>query len=301
MARVTETEALQRRRSLPVGGMIEPLMMADGWPLRTARWEGSRGSIMFITGRGDFFEKYSEALHDWTDAGWAVATFDWRGQGGSGRLGKTAGHGHLDDFALLRTDLVAIFDWFHKTMPGPHFAVAHSMGGHLLLQHLAAQPQALVRAVLLAPMMGISASPLGPAAAGRLARLMVALGRGQEWVLGAGPYGQGADKRQPLLTSDAARYADERWWVAQHPELAIGGISWGWLAAAFASMKLLRPVETPLLVLMAQTEALVDNAATRRMFPDAQIVAGAAHEIIRERHVVRQRAMKMIEAFFTTP
>ncbi|GGI69342.1 lysophospholipase [Polymorphobacter multimanifer] len=280
---------------------MAPLVMADGWVLRTARWEGRRGSILFITGRGDFFEKYCESLHDWTEAGWGVATFDWRGQGGSGRLGRTPGHGHLDDFEPLRADLAVVFEWFHKVMPGPHFAVAHSMGGHLLLRHLAEQPQAVARAVLLAPMIGISAAPLGPGAAGRLARLMVRLGRGGEWVMGAGPYGQGADKRQPLLTSDAARYADEKWWVAQHPELAIGGITWGWLAAALRSIAVLRPVQTPLLVLMAETEALVDNAATRRLFADAQIVAGAAHELLRERHVVRQRVMKMIKGFLSTP
>lgn len=276
--------------------------MADGWQLRTAMWPGSgRGSLLFISGRGDFFEKYSESLHDWVDAGWAVVTFDWRGLGGSGRLGKTPGHGHLDDFAVLRSDLATVFDWFQQILPAPYFAVAHSMGGHLLLQHLAAHPAAVTRAVLLAPMIGLNTLPLGPVAAKWLARLMVAVGRGQEWVIGAGPYGEGTEKRQPLLTSDAARYGDENWWVAQDTHLAIGGVTWGWLDAAFRSIALLKPVETPLLVLIAQTEALVDNAATRKMLPQAQIVAGAAHEILRERQAVRQRAMKMIEEYLSKP
>lgn len=272
--------------------------MADDWPLRTARWVGTgRGSILFVTGRGDFFEKYAEALHDLVDAGWGVATFDWRGQGGSGRLGKTPGHGHVDDFDVLLRDLVEVFDWFHREMPAPHLSVAHSMGAHLLMRHLCGHPEAVRRGVLLAPMVGISAPPLGPVLARRLAQLMVAVGRGREWVLGAGPYGSGGERRRVLLTSDAGRYADELWWVSQDAGVATGGVTWGWLAAAFRSIAVLRRPVTPLLVLMAETEALVDNAATRRMFPEAEMVAGAAHELVRERHVVRTRVLKRIEAY----
>lgn len=302
MARTLETRAgsksAARRRTLPQGCVIQMLAMRDGWRLRTARWPGSGiGSILFINGRGDFIEKYAETLHDWQDQGFAVATFDWRGQGGSGRLGKTPGHGHIEDFALLKDDLAEIFAWFHTMMPGPYFAVAHSMGGHLLLRHLAEQPEVVARAVLLAPMVGISARPFGPRIAGWLARAMVAIGRGQQWVFGAGPYGHGAETRRALLTSDAARFSDEKWWVAQNPALAIGGITWGWLKAALASVARLRPVGTPLLVLMAEHEALVDNAATRRMFPAAETVQGAAHEILRERHDTRIRVVKCVKAY----
>ena len=277
---------------------MDVLTMRDGWQLRTMRWPGSsEGAILFINGRGDFIEKYAETLHDWQDQGFAVATFDWRGQGASGRLGKTPGHGHVEDFAVLKDDLAEIFEWFHASLPGPYFAVAHSMGGHLLLRHLAEQPDAVARAVLLAPMIGVIASPFGPKIAGWLARFMVAIGRGQEWVFGAGPYGHDAEKRRALLTSDPGRYADERWWVAQNPALAIGGVTWGWLKAALASVARLRPVRTPLLVLMAEHEALVDNAATRRMFRQAETVQDAAHEILRERHHIRTRVVKRLKAY----
>lgn len=287
-----------RRRTLPLGGTTKMLTMRDGWQLRTMCWAGSgAGAILFINGRGDFIEKYAETLHDWQDQGFAVATFDWRGQGLSGRLGKTPGHGHAEDFDVLKCDLAEVFEWFHGMLAGPYFAVGHSMGGHLLLRHLAEQPDAVGRAVLLAPMIGISAPPFGPRNAGWLARFMVAIGRRQEWVFGAGPYGHNAEKRRMLLTSDAGRYADERWWVAQNPQLAIGGITWGWLKAALASVAMLRPVKTALLVLMADHEALVDNAATRRMFPDAETVQNAAHELLRERTDIRNRVVKRMKAY----
>lgn len=278
------------------------LAMADGWQLRTAHWlcpveTGSKGTILFINGRGDFIEKYAETYHDWLDAGFSVVTFDWRGQGGSGRLGKTPGHGHIDDFNSLQNDLAEIFEWFTLRFQAPHFAVAHSMGGHLLLRHLARHPEAILRGVLLAPMLNITAPPVGPRLAAWMARAMVALGRGHEWTFGAGPFGSGGDKRRLLLTSDIGRYDDELWWVAQNPSLAIGGITWGWLNAAFASIARLSPVSTPLLVLIAEKEALVDNAATRRMFPAVETVHSAAHELLRERHAIRTRVVRRIEAY----
>jgi lysophospholipase len=298
MSRPLSPEQHLRRRTLPAGGQAEQLTMRDGWQLRAMSWPaGPKGMILFINGRGDFIEKNAETYHDWLAAGFGVATFDWRGQGGSGRLGRTPGHGHLEDMTPLLDDLGEVFHWANKRAGGPCFAVAHSMGGHLLLRHLGRKPDAARRAVFLAPMIGISAPPLGPWVAARLAGAMVALGRGGEWVFGAGPYGTGGDMRQALLTSDAGRYADERWWVAQHPELAIGGTTWSWLKAAYASIALLQPVAVPKLVLIAETERLVDNAATRRMFPDAQMMQGAAHELLRETPAIRRRVLGLIEAF----
>jgi lysophospholipase len=309
MANVTPAQAAARRRSLPPGGSRHALVMADGWRLRAHHWPGagtsdSRGSLLLLTGRGDFFEKYAESVHDFLEAGWSVSVFDWRGQGGSGRLGATPMHGHAEDFSLWRRDLGEVMAWFRRLSPPPHHALAHSMGGHLLLHHLADHPDSLSRAVLLAPMLGLRAPPFGPAAAGLLARAMVTLGQGGRYVLGGGPYGSGGDVRQPLLTSDPARYSDERWWIDQQPELAIGSATWGWLAAAFASMGALDParITTPLLVLMAGREGLVDNAATARLLanrPNIQLetLGAAAHELLRERSDIRAQVLARINLY----
>jgi lysophospholipase len=298
-------DSLSRRRSLPPGGTAETLVMADGWRLRARRWPGSgRGSILLVTGRGDFFEKYAETLHDLTEAGWAVSVFDWRGQGGSGRLGATPMHGHADDFAVWRQDLAEVMAWFHRTSPAPHHGVAHSMGGHLLLHQLADHPAQLSRAVLLAPMLGVRAPPFGPVVAGKMADAMVAMGRGGAYVTGGGPYGTGGDVRQPLLTSDPARYSDERWWIDRQPELALGSATWGWLAAAMASLKAFDParIVTPLLVLMAERELLVDNRATLRLlqahdFITLETISGAAHELLRERSDIRTQVVARITRY----
>ena len=275
--------------------------MADGWPLRTMSWKGgTRGSILFLNGRGDFIEKYAEAYHDWRARGFGLASFDWRGQGGSGRLLADPHKGHAADFAPWLSDLGEQVAWFRATQTAPHFAVAHSMGGHLLLRHLEAHPDAVDRAVLLSPMTGLRAQPLGPLLARVLASLLCGLGKAEDYAPGNGALVRGlaGSLRQRRLTSDVERYGDEAWWLDQHPELGLGGVTNGWLRAAFRSVAALKApgayerVRTPLMILVAEHEALVDNAATVRAaarMPKAwlQTVPGAAHELVREADAIR--------------
>ena len=320
---------IARRRSLPPGGRQAMLPMADGWPVRTVWWPGrpdGPGALLFITGRADFMEKYAETFHDLVDAGWGVASFDWRGQGLSGRVGKTAMHGDTPGFAVWLNDLDRLIGWFRQVLPPPWHAVAHSMGGHLLQRHLAGENAELRRAVLLAPMNGVRARPLGPGLARPLARLMVRLGKGDDFVWGGGARPMGFDAaRQRLLTHDPERYADEGWWVSTNPALALGSVTWRWLDAAFGSLDdlLLPParargtgdganarpalarITTPLLVLVPETDDLVDNRVTRRIVAGMasaglEQVDGAAHELLRETSDIRARVLARITGFLQT-
>ncbi len=321
--------------------------MRDGWPVRTllcppreaeARLSPAHkeapllppahkeapGSILFITGRGDFMEKYCETFHDLVDAGWGVASFDWRGQGLSGRLGDTAMKGHSPGFDNWLSDLDEMIGWFEASLPRPWFAVAHSMGGHLLQRHLAGENGEFRRAVLLSPMLGVAAWPLGPTLARWLARLMVRLGFGGAFIPGGGPYvtGVAGSRRQRLLTSDPERHADEGWWVEQVPALALGSVTYGWLDAAFRSLAalfspppaahgtgegtnrrpMLQRITTPMLILIPEHDGLVDNRVTRRtrgLMPLTRLeeVPGAGHELLREAGPVRARVLARLVRF----
>jgi lysophospholipase len=216
--------SVAERRSLPPGGTTEMRAMRDGWRLRSITWPaGPRGSILFIGGRGDFIEKYAESLWHWRDRGFGVAAFDWRGQGLSGRLGGTSDKGHSTGFDALVADLGEQVAWFRTVLPPPHFAVAHSMGGHLLLRHLRAKPDSIDRAVLLAPMLGLAAAPVGPWLARLIASVQVARGKAGDYAPGAGPAQTGDAVRGRRLSSDPDRVADEGWWGAHDPGLRIGG------------------------------------------------------------------------------
>ena len=300
------------RRAVPAGATLGTWVAADGWPLRTFAWPqgGGRGSLLFLGGRGDIVEKYFEAFDHWHRAGWSIASFDWRGQGGSGRLSDNPRCGHADDFGPWIEDLAGFFADWRAANPGPHVIVCHSMGGHLTLRALAERRIAPDAAVLVAPMLGLKSAPFGPWLGARIAALMCRIGDPKRlaWKTNERP-GVPDRARQALLTHDPARYEDEIWWKAEKPEIALGPPSWAWVAAAYRSTLalerpgLLEAVTTPILLLEARQDRLVDPRAIERAaarLPNAELRAwGAesAHEILREADPVRDQALAAIDRF----
>jgi len=72
----------------PEGGVVARVRAADGLPIRVARWhpEGrARGTIVVVQGRAEYIEKYFETIGELLQRGFCVVSFDWRGQGLSGR------------------------------------------------------------------------------------------------------------------------------------------------------------------------------------------------------------------------
>ncbi len=285
------------------------LAMRDGWPVRVMHWDrraDGPGSLLLVSGRGDFIEKNCLALHELVDAGWGVATFDWRGQGRSGRIGVDPMKGDSPGFDVWRDDLGEIIAWAGARLPAPLQIIAHSMGGHLLVRHLAAGRGGVGRAVLTSPMLGLMAPPFGPWVARWLAALMVGVGRGGAYVLGGGPYRAGAagEVRQRMLTSDADIHGDEGWWIAQDPALAIGSVTWRWLADAFASLDALAAAPkpgVPLLITSPELDSLVDPAATRARAvawgAELASFAGAGHELLRETDHIRHAVLARMTNF----
>jgi lysophospholipase len=296
------------RRTLPADARITMDAAADGWALRRFARDGTgRGALMFQGGRGDVFEKYLEALDDWHRRGWAVTAFDWRGQGGSGRLCADRHVGHCDDFAPWIDDLVRIWRAWTATHAGPHVIVGHSMGGYLALRALLDGGIRADAAVLVAPMLGLR-SPVGAWIGGRVAAAMRRAGDPARpaWKSHERP---GRFTRQRLLTADDARYADEEWWMTAQPGLRLGPPSWAWLDEAFRATARLRAdpklatLTTPVLMLVAEDDRLVDPRAAARVaarLPAATLIrfgTGAAHELLREADPVRERAMTAIDDF----
>lgn len=296
------------RRTLPAEAQLSFDTAADGWRLRRfARGGAGRGALMFQGGRGDMIEKYLEAFADWHARGWAVTAFDWRGQGGSGRLCADHHVGHCDDFAPWLDDLAAVWRAWTTINDPPHVIVGHSMGGYLALRALLDGMIRADAAVLVAPMLGLR-SPVGTWLGTRVARAMRRLGDPARpaWKSHERP---GMLARQALLTADDDRYADEAWWLDAQPDLRLGPPSWAWLDEAFAATARLRAdpalgrMTTPVLMLVADHDRLVDARAAAHVaarLPAATLLRfgkEAAHELLREADPVRGRAMAAIDAF----
>lgn len=301
------------RRAIPSGARVTHWSAPDGWRLRRFDWPApsglTRGAILFQGGRGDHFEKYLETFAHWHACGWRVTAFDWRGQGGSGRLGTDPRIGHIADFATFIADLRAFFAEWRAGSPGPHVAIGHSMGGHLLLRALAEDAVSPDAAVLIAPMLGLHSKPLGGRLGERVAHMMARSGPADRpaWKSNERPATLGS--RQSLLTHDRGRYDDELWWRQATPGIALGPPSWQWVAQAFASTRLLRDapalatMAVPMLILSADHDHLVAPKAIAQVaarLPDVRHVRfgkESAHEILREADPVRDRALAAIEAF----
>jgi lysophospholipase len=267
---------------------------------------------LFQGGRGDIIEKYLESFDHWHRAGWAVTAFDWRGQGGSGRLAADPLVGHAESFEPWIEDLADFYAHWQAEHAGPHVVMGHSMGGHLVLRALAERRITPDAAVLIAPMLGLHSKPFTPRIARRLAHFMTRIGRPERlaWKSNERPSAPNAS-REAFLTHDPARYADELWWKAHQPELALGPPSWRWVAAAYDSTLAMEApgieerITTPILILAASADKLVDIAAIRRAadrLPDSTLhVYGSesAHEILREADRVRTDALDRIDAFLS--
>lgn len=309
-------------RAIPTGATEAIWHASDGHAIRRIDWPAGaesvgiapenrslRGSLLFLPGRGDFYEKYLETLDHWHRQGWRVTALDWRGQAGSGRIGASLTTGHVNDFSVWINDVSAFWAEWTAANPGPHVIVGHSMGGHLVLRALAERRIVPMAAVLSAPMLGFLAP--GPVALlHAVAKLMCRIGDPERPAWGSSEKpGANVEGRPELLTHDERRYGDETFWKEARPFLAMGPGSWRWVERAYASIRgLARPgvleaVRVPVLLLATRADALVAYppiARAAQRIPNAKLVtwgAEARHELLREVDVVRDRAIAAIDDF----
>lgn len=301
------------RRSIPAGAVEGHWKTTDNWAIRRIDWaadEPCRGSILFLPGRGDFYEKYLETLQYWNSRNWRVTAADWRGQAGSGRLGADAVTGHIGDFSQWVDDISAFWAEWKASTPGPHVLAGHSMGGHLVLRALAERRVDPDAVILSAPMLGFHTFGLPVVVLHAAARLMCALGdpRRPAWKWSEKP-GQVPEGRHELLTHDDARYEDEMVWREQRPELVMGPGSWGWVERAYASTRglersgVLEAVPQPVFLVGTRADALVSFAAIERAarrLPNGELMAfgkEARHEVLREVDAIRDPILRAIDEF----
>jgi lysophospholipase len=288
-----------------------------GVRLRAAHWpQGERGTVLLLSGRTDYVERFFEPVSEWQSRGYAVWMLDWRGQGASQRLLPDPIRNHVRSFADYLADGETVLDHAIRQTPkgGKFLLMGHSMGGHLGAHLLARRPGLFAGAILSAPMIDfVRGSPMPRSLALLLAHLMC-LRPGM-----AHRFGPGTSARTPVdrpfldnpLTSCPDRYAAQIALMQAQPDLLVAGATWGWLRAALASTIALnraatiRRITMPVLVALAGADRLVDNAAIRRfaqLLPRGQLLElpGARHEMLNERDEYRLPLWAAIDEFVGT-
>lgn len=299
----------------PPGGREQWLLTRDKVRLRAISWpqdsgQDSKGSVLILHGRTEYIEKYFETIGELRARGFAVGTFDWRGQGLSDRALTDRHKGHVSDFSAYHHDLDAFLDQCAQpNLPLPYTLLAHSMGAHIAVRYLHERPQPFARAILCSPMAYINTTSVPHLIARAIAALGAKLGKMEAYV----PLGGGYDpSHNPFegnpLTHDAMRYAREAQRISRNPDLAIGSPTLGWLNAAYHSMaKTLKPefaaaITRPVLMLYG-SEELVSLPryqallASRLGNCQAQCIAGARHEILQETDQIRAQFWAAFDAF----
>jgi len=286
---------------VPAGGAAEWVIGVGRKRLRAALFPSvgpPRGSVILSGGRTEPIEKYLETAGELTQRGFVVLAHDWRGQGLSERLLGERLKGHAVRYRDFVEDMRALEAAFDGRLPKPWLAIGHSMGGCLSALVLAMGERRVSALVLSAPMFGILTGHVPEWVARALARVSTMLGFGSALTPGSRLVEPPAAFADNILTHDPVRYARNVALVTEHPELALGPPTLGWLQFAFSAMDELRTgrgvtrVETPVTVVAAGDDQIADNRLIRQVtarFPRGRFVEipGAFHEILQETDNVR--------------
>ena len=284
----------------------------DGVALRYARWAppaGRRGTVCVFPGRAEFIEKYYETVLDLRARGFAVAALDWRGQGLSDRPLNDPLKGHVESFAEYDEDLRA---FMHEVVlpdcPPPIFALAHSMGGTILIRAAQQGRRWFDRIVLSAPMISLRATRnMG------FARLVISAG--SRFGLGTS-YVPGGDRvpvnARPfvgnLLTSDPVRYARNAAILEAEPALGVAAPTYAWARSAFKAMSEFTEhayaanIRQPILLVGAGHDGVVstqaiETFALRMRAASHLVVPGSEHEMLMEHDRYRGQFWAAFDAF----
>lgn len=296
----------------PNGAVCGEIYTPDAIAIRYARWKAKRapykGTVVLLQGRSECIEKHFETVDDLVKNGFDVCTFDFRGQGGSGRILKDRKRGYVDSFDQYVIDLDTVLN--EVALPDcrpPYFILGHSTGSLIALIASPILGNRIQRMVLCAPLIRFGTVPIGQQMTKFLSGFLSVIGLGEIYLSG-GPNLTGKRRFMGnLLTSDTSRFERFQEFSRQHPELVIGGPTAAWVFAACQAMdRVIDPdfigdLHIPTLLVSGGMDKVVSNEAIEFLGQAmrsgrAITINGARHELLQERDVYRQQ---LLAALFT--
>ena len=229
--------------------------------------QDSRGAVVVVHGLSEFTGKYHEFAWYLLNQGYDVFLYDQRGHGRSCRLTERLDLIHVEHFSHYWKDLDCfVKDVVQPNTAGPLYLYAHSMGGAVGAQYLANRPKVFRKAVLSAPMIRPLTGKVSPAVAwlGLKACVLFGAGKKQFWDC------KEFDPNYPFERShDKSRARFERNMEArlQEPCCCTTPQTIRWIQQAVSvyggltRKGFLRKIETPVLVISAETDDAVCNKA----------------------------------------
>lgn len=293
-----------------VGYMATTKSVTLRWGVWKTRANAHCGTILLLSGRGEYLEKYLETVADLTQRGFDVYAFDWRGQGLSSRMLSNCHKGYVQSY----DDYLADLDYFVQTAmvptaKAPFYILAHSMGAHVGLRYLYDHFSLFQGAVLTAPLFDVAMSPLLRKILRVYVRVAITLGLAKRYVPGAHdgrPHKQSFENNQ--LTSDRKRFDRTNCQLSEQPDLILGGVTHQWLQATFCSIDhicakgFIERIFCPVLIVAAGNDTIVSLNAQeaihkRLLHGHLVILENAKHEILVEADEIRKQFWQAFEKF----
>lgn len=275
--------------------------------------DSPRGAIVISHGYSESILKYKEVIYYFVRAGYQVYLADHRGHGRSLRETEHPNMIHITRFMDYVNDLHSFITKVVKPSTGsnlPLYLYAHSMGGAIGALYLETWPDTFQKAVLTAPMLGISMGAFPAPCARALGRIMISQGKGASYAPGQHPYRSG----EPFEESCSAcreRFDLYHEMREADPLLQACGSSYSWAyeslnaCRAITQKRNCQKITVPVLVFQSMNDSTVKASGIARFVkntPSAHLiqVTGSKHEIYNSTADVLKEYYRHIFEFFAS-
>ncbi len=274
-----------------------------------AQQETAKGVFLLLHGRSEFIEKYKAVATRLQKKGFKVVSPDWRGQGLSTREAQNRHKGHIDSFDDYAEDLRALYSEVIEPGRLPVYILSHSMGGNIALRFMSQDSFEIKKAVLASPMVDIALPGVIYSVSKYISKHLATSFFSKKYTMGSKNYSvKSANFKGNILSHDPKKYSILHDEIKKNPDLAIGGVTWGWLNAAFESIETLKKddvikkIQTPILMIGAEKDAVVSLNAQIKLsrklpFCDFHTISGAFHELMFEESRVDKIFWSLFDRF----
>lgn len=281
-------------------------------------------AIVIFQGRASFFEKSTEFFdiisgrsnamssdskpsvpNVFTATGCDLWIIDHRGHGPSGgRLAPGDQRDHIDSFDTYLEDFDHVIQQkvrghYKKLKIDPiYYLMGISMGGHLAFRYQQnyAETSPFSRLLLVVPMIRFKTAPYPEWVAKTLVNSAISWGYQRSYAIGHGPVDPDKlDFAHEKSHHNGPAFEQTRQVLKNNPDYVVGGPTYGWVAAAFASVEeslepqnIQRSQKTPTTIFVATDDVQVDPTATLELVgllgdaAIAHVYGGSWHNLPKE-------------------
>ncbi|MBO4711677.1 alpha/beta fold hydrolase [bacterium] len=272
--------------------------------------EREKAVVLFLVGRAEYFLKYCPFFKRMNELGFTVFALDHRGQGASGRMLSESEKGYVENFDFYVDDaedflknIVLKYAESKKVL-----LVSISMGATISLLLAAKCGDSFSKVVFVSPMWGV-AYTMPETLAKILVKGACLLGFGKFYAIGrsAKDYLRPFEKNRH--TQSFEKYMAQQKFVTENFSFALGGPSFKWVAESMKAMKKLpeaaKKVKIPVLLLQAENDRVVDNAAMDMVSSNFEncrktLIEKGFHELLNEEKEFYEKTVSAISDFLVS-